>query len=161
MGDNEKAVSPEAAAAETPVPAEPAVELKSVTAEATHSEGVGRRKTSVARVRLKPGAGRMTINGRDPKEYFRRSRLTDEIARPFALTGTTGRFDMTAVISGSGLASQAGALRLAIARSLVAWQADWRPALTGEGLLTRDPRMVERKKYGIRGARRRPQWTKR
>ncbi len=81
--------------------------------------------------------------------------------QPFAVTGTTGRFDITAAVKGGGPSAQAGAVRLAIARALVAWQADYRPALSTEGLLTRDPRMVERKKYGIRGARRRPQWTKR
>jgi small subunit ribosomal protein S9 len=123
--------------------------------------GVGRRKTAVARVTMKPGSGKMTVNGREPMEYFRRLKSLDEVNRPFVATGTAGKFDISVAVSGAGPASQAGALRLAISRALAAWQEDLRPALSAEGLLTRDPRMVERKKYGIRGARRRPQWTKR
>lgn len=145
----------------TAVPQEAGMAEAAPAQESDQSVGVGRRKTSVARVRLKPGSGRMSVNGRDSQTYFHRPRLIDEINRPFALTGTVGRFDLVCTISGSGLASQAGALRLAISRALVAWQPDWRPALSTEGLMTRDPRKVERKKYGIRGARRRPQWTKR
>ncbi len=123
--------------------------------------GVGRRKTAVARVMIVPGAGRMTINKREPKEYFRRVKLLDELTQPFAMTGMAGRFDTTVVVSGSSLASQAGAVRLGISRALAGWQPDLRPALSTGRLLRRDPRMVERKKYGFRGARRRPQWTKR
>jgi small subunit ribosomal protein S9 len=125
------------------------------------AHGVGRRKTAVARVTLKNGLGRITINGREPREYFRRNKLIDEISQPFAVTGTSGKFDAIVAVSGSSLASQAGAVRLAIARSLAAYQPEFRPALAAEALLTRDPRMVERKKYGFRGARRRPQWVKR
>jgi len=123
--------------------------------------GVGRRKTAVARAAIKPGTGVFKVNEREPMEYFRRLKSLDEINRPFVATGTVGKFDVSVRIGGSGPASQAGALRLAISRALAAWQEDLRPALSAEGLLTRDPRMVERKKYGIRGARRRPQWTKR
>ena len=123
--------------------------------------GVGRRKTAVARVIIDPGSGKIAINGREPAEYFRRQKLLDEVSQPFALTGTVGKFDMSARVNGSSLAAQAGAVRLALARALAAWQSDFRPALAIGRLLTRDPRMVERKKYGIRGARRRPQWTKR
>jgi len=144
------------------VPApETSARISAISAEGTLSDGVGRRKTSVARVRLTPGKGLYAINGRDIKEYFRRPRLIDEVNRPFSVTGTVGRFDCDCTVKGSGLASQAGAVRLAISRALVSWQAEWRPALATEGLLTRDSRKVERKKYGIRGARRRPQWTKR
>lgn len=123
--------------------------------------GVGRRKTAIARVTIKPGLGRMLINGRDAKEYFRRMKLIDEIQQPFTATGTVKRFDTDVNVTGSSLAGQAGAVRLGISRALAAWQDDMRPPLATAGLLTRDPRMVERKKYGIRGARRRPQWTKR
>jgi len=123
--------------------------------------GVGRRKTAVARAAIKPGTGKIEVNGREAMEYFRRLKSLDEVNRPFGATGTAGKFDVSAHIGGSGPAAQAGALRLAISRALAAWQEDLRPALSAEGLLTRDPRMVERKKYGIRGARRRPQWTKR
>jgi len=132
-----------------------------VESDKTSSQGVGRRKTASARVTIKPGSGKIVINERELKEYFHRQCLVDEIHRPFEITGTANRFDVSGSVSGSGLSSQAGAVRLAISRALALWQADFRPALSVEGLLTRDPRMVERKKYGIRGARRRPQWTKR
>jgi len=125
------------------------------------SRGVGRRKTAVARVALKNGKGLIVVNEKEPKDYFRRLKLIDEIAQPFAVTGTAGKFDAIVAVSGSSLASQAGAVRLGIARALALYQPDLRPALATAALLTRDPRMVERKKYGIRGARRRPQWTKR
>ena len=129
--------------------------------EGDRAHGVGRRKTAIARVTIVPGMGRMLINEREPREYFRRGKLVDEIQQPFTATGTVKRFDTTANVTGASLASQAGAVRLGIARALAAWQDDMRPPLSTAGLLTRDPRMVERKKYGIRGARRRPQWTKR
>ncbi len=123
--------------------------------------GVGRRKTAVARATIRPGMGRMTINEREPAAYLRRPKLLDEINQPFVATGTVKRFDAVISVNGASLASQAGAIRLALSRALAAWQPDFRPPLSTGGLLTRDPRMVERKKYGIRGARRRPQWTKR
>lgn len=129
--------------------------------EGDRAQGVGRRKTAVARAVIKPGTGKIGVNDRDLKEYFRRGKLVDEINQPFTATGTVNRFDTTVAVFGSSLSSQAGAVRLAISRALAAWQPDLRSALASEGLLTRDPRMVERKKYGIRGARRRPQWTKR
>ncbi len=129
--------------------------------EGDRAFGVGRRKTAVARVIIKAGSGKVSVNGRETREYFRRQKSLDEIDQPFILTGTSGRFDADIRVKGSSLAAQAGAVRLAIARALSAWQADLRPALAIGGLLTRDPRTVERKKYGIRGARRRPQWTKR
>ncbi len=125
------------------------------------ARGVGRRKTAVARAMLKPGTGKLVVNKRDPKEYFRRLKLTDEIHQPFVAIGMVDRFDVSVVVFGSSLSSQAGAVRLSIARALADWEPEYRPVLSTAGLLTRDPRMVERKKYGIRGARRRPQWTKR
>lgn len=156
------------AAANEPSSAAPKEAVKTLASEGTigrrvgdRAFGVGRRKTAVARIIINPGSGRMTINGREPAEYFRRPKLLDDVNMPFVLTGTVGRFDVTAKVNGSSLAAQAGAVRLALARALAAWQSDFRPALAMGRLLTRDPRMVERKKYGIRGARRRPQWTKR
>ncbi|MEK7477487.1 MAG: 30S ribosomal protein S9 [Candidatus Coatesbacteria bacterium] len=129
--------------------------------EGDRAFGVGRRKTAVARAMMVPGTGKFLIKGRDSSEYLRRPKLIDEIQQPFVLTGTVKRFDVTVAVSGGSLAGQAGAIRLACARALSAWQPEFRAPLSTNGLLTRDPRMVERKKYGIRGARRRPQWTKR
>ena len=123
--------------------------------------GVGRRKTAVARAVLVPGSGKFLIKEREAAEYLRRPKLIDEIQQPFVLTGMVKRFDVTVSVFGGSLAAQAGAIRLACARALSAWQPEFRAPLSTNGLLTRDPRMVERKKYGIRGARRRPQWTKR
>ena len=154
-----------AEATETVVPAvpepEPAPAPERKGLDGDRSRGIGRRKTAVARVIIKPGTGKMSVNRRELAEYFRRRKLVDEVTQPFVATGTVNKFDTVAVVSGSSLASQAGAVRLGIARALAGWQPDFRSALSSEGLLTRDPRMVERKKYGIRGARRRPQWTKR
>jgi small subunit ribosomal protein S9 len=129
--------------------------------EGDRAFGVGRRKTAVARAMMVPGTGKFLIKGRESSEYLRRPKLIDEIQQPFVLTGTVKRFDVTVAVSGGSLAGQAGAIRLACARALSAWQPEFRAPLSTNGLLTRDPRMVERKKYGIRGARRRPQWTKR
>lgn len=129
--------------------------------EGDRAFGVGRRKTAVVRVLMRPGSGKVTVNGREPQEYFRRQKLLDEIGQPFVLTNMVKRFDVEVNAFGSSLASQAGALRLALSRALAAWQPEFRAPLATNGLLTRDPRMVERKKYGIRGARRRPQWVKR
>jgi len=129
--------------------------------EGNRAFGVGRRKTAVARAMLVPGTGKFLIKEREAAEYLRRRKLIDEIQQPFVLTGTVSRFDASVAVRGGSLAAQAGAIRLAIARALSAWQPEFRAPLATNGLLTRDPRMVERKKYGIRGARRRPQWTKR
>lgn len=121
----------------------------------------GRRKLSVARVRLVPGSGKITVNGREVLDYFKRETLKMIIEQPFKVTETLGKFDVYANINGGGLTGQAGALRLGISRALVEWNPDTRPALKAAGFLTRDPRRVERKKYGQPKARKRFQFSKR
>lgn len=123
--------------------------------------GTGRRKNAVARVFLKPGRGEMRINGRSILEYFRRRTLQVQVEQPFEVTGTAGKFDVIAQVSGGGLSGQAGAVRLGIARALVQADPNLRPALKKAGFLTRDPRMKERRKYGLKKARRAPQYSKR
>ena len=123
--------------------------------------GTGRRKKSVARVRLYPGTGVMTVNGKSLDEYFGLETLKLIIAQPFGVTETEGKFDVVVRVVGGGLSGQAGAIRHGIARALVAADAANRPALKKAGYLTRDPRMKERKKYGLKGARRAPQFSKR
>jgi len=122
---------------------------------------IGRRKTSVARIYVKSGKGNIKINGRDYKEYFPTETLQTIINQPFAIVSELGNYDVDANIAGGGIAGQAEALRMAIARALVSVNAEHRPAVKKEGFLTRDPRMVERKKYGRRKARRRFQFSKR
>ncbi len=121
----------------------------------------GRRKRSIARVNLVPGKGAITVNDRDIDTYFPRETLRMIIRQPLQLTGTAGKYDVLASVNGGGLSGQAGALRHGIARALVAADADMKPKLKKEGILTRDPREVERKKYGQAGARRRFQFSKR
>ena len=121
----------------------------------------GRRKTSVARVRLVPGSGAFHINGKDLLGYFKRETLKIIIDQPFEVTNTVGKFDVTARIDGGGLTGQAGALRLGIARALLKYSNELRPELRTAGFLTRDPRSVERKKYGRPKARKRFQFSKR
>ncbi|MDO8964682.1 MAG: 30S ribosomal protein S9 [Coriobacteriia bacterium] len=123
--------------------------------------GTGRRKTSVARVRLLPGTGTITVNGREAAGYFGRTVLMTLIETPFKVTDTVGRFDVIASIHGGGLSGQAGALRHGISRALLEAGDDYRGELKKNGLLRRDPRMVERKKYGLKKARKRPQFSKR
>jgi small subunit ribosomal protein S9 len=123
--------------------------------------GTGRRKTSVARVRLTPGTGRYLVNGMPADEYFGRNALMISIEQPFKVTETGERFDVHATIVGGGKAGQAGALRHGIARALLEAGDDYRGELKRAGLLRRDPRMVERKKYGLKKARKRPQFSKR
>ena len=123
--------------------------------------GTGRRKKSVARVRLYPGTGTITINGRDVDDYFGLETLKLIINQPFGVTGTTGKFDIVANVNGGGISGQAGAIRHGVARALLAADEANRPALKQAGFLTRDPRMKERKKYGLKGARRAPQFSKR
>jgi small subunit ribosomal protein S9 len=124
-------------------------------------QGTGRRKTSVARVRLVPGTGTITVNGRDAAAYFGRSVLMTLIETPFKVTDTAGKFDVVAKLHGGGLSGQAGALRHGISRALLEAGDDYRADLKKEGLLRRDPRMVERKKYGLKKARKKPQFSKR
>jgi len=123
--------------------------------------GTGRRKTSVARVWLRPGGGRIVVNRRTFEDYFPRETLRMIIAQPLQVTNTAGQFDVLANVSGGGPTGQAGALRHGIARALASYDAELRPALKKAGLLTRDPRMRERKKYGQPGARQKFQYSKR
>ena len=123
--------------------------------------GTGRRKTSVARVRLTPGTGLFVVNGRAFDDYFGREVLKGFVEQPFRATETVGRFDVYANIKGGGLSGQAGALRHGIARALHDAGEEYRGELKRAGLLRRDPRMVERKKYGLKKARKRPQFSKR
>ncbi len=122
--------------------------------------GTGRRKNAIARVRLVPGTGKVTVNGREGAEYFAREGLLAYATTPFKVTDTQGHFDVIARINGGGISGQAGALRLGISRALLD-AGDYRAELKKAGFLTRDPRMVERKKYGLKKARKRPQFSKR
>ena len=123
--------------------------------------GTGRRKHSVARVRLYPGNGSITINGRSIDEYFGLDTLKVIVRQPFEVTNTAGKFDVVCTVRGGGVSGQAGAIRHGIARALLQADADYRPVLKKAGYLTRDPRMKERKKYGLKAARRAPQFSKR
>jgi small subunit ribosomal protein S9 len=122
---------------------------------------VGRRKTSIARVRLVPGTGKIFVNEQPHFEYFPVVSVQNELFKPFEATETQGKYDVHGVVDGGGLSGQAGALKLAIARALVNEGEEMRGRLRAAGVLTRDPRMVERKKYGRKKARKRFQWTKR
>ena len=122
--------------------------------------GTGRRKNAVARVRLVPGTGKVTVNGRDGKEYFGREALLNMSLAPFKVTDTVAHFDVIARINGGGVSGQAGALRHGIARALLE-AGEYRADLKKAGFLTRDARVVERKKYGLKKARKRPQFSKR
>ncbi|HSE27281.1 MAG TPA: 30S ribosomal protein S9 [Gemmatimonadales bacterium] len=133
----------------------------STTAVENRWQGTGRRKTSVARVYLQPGTGKWDINGRTLGDYFPRSSLVQHIQQAFTATDTLGRYDVKAHVDGGGQTGQAGALRLAIARALVQADEANRARLRPAGLLTRDPRAVERKKPGQPGARKRFQFSKR
>jgi len=121
----------------------------------------GRRKEAVARVRLTPGAGKYVVNGRTPLEYLKRETLVQAALHALTVTNTVGKYGFEARVQGGGLSGQAGALRLAIGRSLAREDETLRAMLGREGLLTRDPRMKERKKYGQPGARKRFQFSKR
>ena len=123
--------------------------------------GTGRRKTSVARVRLVPGQGKITVNKKELNEYFGRKTLELVIKQPLVLTGVTEQYDVVADVKGGGPSGQAGAIRHGIARALLLVNEEYRPALKAAGFLTRDPRMKERKKYGLKAARRAPQFSKR
>ena len=123
--------------------------------------GTGRRKTSVARVRLSNGSGKIVVNGRAFENYFLTETLRGVVTQPLNVTQTTSRFDVNVNVKGGGPAGQAGAVRHGIARALIEADATFRPSLKADGLLTRDPRMRERKKYGQPGARKRFQYSKR
>ena len=123
--------------------------------------GTGRRKSSVARVYLVPGTGKVTINKRDMDEYFGLETLKVVVRQPLTATETADKFDVLVNVRGGGYTGQAGAIRHGIARALLNVDADYRPILKSAGFLTRDPRMKERKKYGLKAARRAPQFSKR
>ena len=123
--------------------------------------GVGRRKTSVARVYLRDGNGKVTINGKDVAEYFVDAINAAKVVQPFDVTETQGKYDVVITVAGGGICSQAEACRHGLARALVAYDEAYRKVLRQAGYMTRDPRMVERKKYGQKGARRRFQFSKR
>jgi len=122
---------------------------------------VGKRKTAVARIWLTSGEGKIVVNDRTHSDYFGREALRMVIAQPFEITGTAGKFDVRGQIAGGGLPGQADALKYAISKALLAVNGEFRKPLRRAGFLTRDAREVERKKYGRRGARRRPQYSKR
>ncbi len=127
----------------------------------TQYNAIGRRKTSTARVYLRPGTGKITVNHRDFEDYFPLAWQRKLILEPFSVTETEGRFDVVVNVKGGGLTGQAGAIRMGIARALVAYDESLRPPLRKAGFLTRDPRMVERKKYGQPKARKQYQFSKR
>ncbi|HOJ02845.1 MAG TPA: 30S ribosomal protein S9 [Bacteroidota bacterium] len=126
-----------------------------------HRIAVGRRKTAVARSFLVPGTGKMTVNGKEVTRYFPTELLLDEVRLPFTVTETNERYDTFVRVRGGGTHGQAGAVKMSIARALVAIDEEFRPKLRRSGLLTRDSRMVERKKYGQKKARKRFQFSKR
>ena len=123
--------------------------------------GTGRRKESVARVRVYEGTGKITINDRDIDDYFGLETLKLIVRQPLAITDTTEKFDIVCRVSGGGVTGQAGAIRHGLSRALLQYDESLRPALKKAGFLTRDPRMKERKKYGLKAARRAPQFSKR
>ena len=123
--------------------------------------GTGRRKSSIARVRLVEGKGNITVNGKDINEYFGEETLRVIVKQPLTVTNTLSKYDVIAKVQGGGFSGQAGAVRHGIARALNEANAEYRPALKSNGFLTRDPRMKERKKYGLKKARKAPQFSKR
>lgn len=125
------------------------------------ANGTGRRKTAVARVFLREGNGKITVNGKTPEEFFPTAFLAENIKKPLAVTDSLSRYDVLITASGGGVTGQSDACKHGIARALIAHDETNRPVLRANGLLTRDDRMVERKKYGQRGARRRFQFSKR
>jgi small subunit ribosomal protein S9 len=127
----------------------------------TFNRGTGRRKNAVARVRIQPGEGRVTVNEKDPLAFLGRRVLELAALAPLRVTSTQRKFDISIRVEGGGTSGQAGAIAHGIARALCKYDPDYRPALKKAGLLTRDARMKERKKYGLKRARKAPQYTKR
>ena len=123
--------------------------------------GTGRRKSSIARVRLVEGTGKITINGKDLEEFFDLETLKVIVRQPLTVTNTLAKYDVICTVKGGGVSGQAGAIRHGIARALNEANSEYRPALKTNGFLTRDPRMKERKKYGLKKARKAPQFSKR
>lgn len=126
-----------------------------------HFYGTGRRKNAIARVFLMPGQGNLVVNSKPVPDYFGRRTLEMIVKQPLEITGTLGKFDVRATANGGGISGQAGAVRLGIARALIQADPNLRPVLKKAGFLTRDPRKKERKKYGLKKARRAPQFSKR
>ncbi|EPX86216.1 SSU ribosomal protein S9P [Rubellimicrobium thermophilum DSM 16684] len=154
------AAAAQAATAQTPVVAE-APAREPVRDEFGRSYATGKRKNAVARVWVRPGSGKVTVNGKDMNEYFARPVLQMILRQPFAVAGVNGQFDVMATVSGGGLSGQAGAVKHGISKALQLYDPALRPALKAAGFLTRDARVVERKKYGKRKARRSFQFSKR
>lgn len=125
------------------------------------SYATGKRKNSIARVWIKPGNGKITVNGKECEQYFARATHVMVVNQPFQVANRERQFDVVATVSGGGLSGQAGAVKHGISKALTLFEPALRPPLKKEGFLTRDSRVVERKKYGLRKARRRPQWAKR
>jgi len=145
-----------------PVAAEPEVEPQQPKIDALgRAYATGRRKEAVARVWVKPGAGRVTVNGRDVEKYFARAVLRMIVNQPFAAAGRVQHFDVVCTVKGGGLSGQAGAVRHGVSRALCAYDPNLRPVLKSGGFLTRDDRKVERKKYGLAKARKSFQFSKR
>ncbi|MEK9725294.1 MAG: 30S ribosomal protein S9 [Rhodospirillaceae bacterium] len=160
MGEKAESDAPEPpAAAEPPADAQPVYEQK--LDEHGRSYATGKRKDAVARVWIKPGAGRITVNGREVERYFARPVLRMLLNQPFDVAGRSGQYDVMATVKGGGLSGQAGAVRHGISKALTLFEPALRPVLKKEGFLTRDSRTVERKKYGRRKARRSFQFSKR
>ncbi len=130
-------------------------------ATATQNYGTGRRKSSVSRVFIQPGSGNITINGRQIDEYFGRKTATMVVRQPLELTQSVDRFDIKVTVKGGGISGQAGAIRHGITRALIEYDENLKPELKAAGFVTRDSRQVERKKIGLRKARKRPQFSKR
>ena len=130
-------------------------------AEKIYYYGTGRRKNAIARVRLTEGSGKITINGKDIEEFFGMETLKVIVRQPLTVTNTTSKYDVIVKVTGGGFTGQAGAIRHGIARALNEANIEFRPALKQNGFLTRDPRMKERKKYGLKKARKAPQFSKR
>jgi len=151
-----------AVAAHAETVAHPASAHKAAAAKShRYTEAVGRRKTAIARVRITPGGtGKMTVNGKTPSAYFTLPRLVQDARSPMEQLKLSN-YDVTVVVTGGGIHAQAGAVRLGLSRAIIAKEPDWKPRLRTMGFLTRDSRMVERKKYGLNKARRAPQWAKR
>lgn len=124
-------------------------------------KGLGRRKSSVAKVKLVPGTGKFAINNKDPKDYFPNELVIQDMMQPLVVTNTVKSYDIQVNVSGGGFTGQAGAIRLGITRALIDVNKDFKPTLKEIGLVTRDSRVKERKKFGLYGARRAPQFTKR
>ncbi len=124
-------------------------------------KGLGRRKSSIAKVKLVPGKGNITINGKKPNEFFPNALIIQDMEQPLVITNTKDKFDIMIKVGGGGFTGQAGAARLGIARALIQASSDYKISLKKAGLITRDARVKERKKFGLYGARRSPQFTKR